>query len=654
MRKLAVAITALLLIAVLAMVVGVVVMDGERLGRIAAERVESGGELKMTIRSIRRSVSFAPRIVAQGIEVRAPRFGDRPLLAIERAAFGVKLTSLLFGPIELDDVVVEDTRLVVLFDDEGSLYWGHSVAQILRRIAELDWSVQDFSVRKLRAAARHPGRHVEAVVSIGALQGSAPRPADLRFMIEDLETDFRAPGPMPSGRLHLDELSLQRVDDQHPVRVTGRGSVSDVPLRIDIRGDNPLADPAHARRELRAHVELGESVFDLDGTLSRGRAPHVDVRFGADFAAIDSGSSSASNIRLAVRDENDAWKIRDFAMRFGDASVSGSLTLEQRQARPMLRGFLQTSGLEVSVPGPKPSASSPSRAEEPKDGTRLFTIDEAFSGILAAIGRFDARLELEAGDLVVLGAPVEKASAPIELSTGRMIVGPVEARALGGVARARLIVDAHTSPPLFEIEASCEAIETSEIAANLDIEGDVFGTIEGRLDLDARGSDPQEIAGSTKGRMTLFMTDGRLAAALAQLADMDLASALVGSFGGDETTPIHCGVADFEGSDGVLAARTLIFDTGSVKLVGSGEIDVEKRALDLLLDPRAKDFSVLSASSPIRIRGPLTEPRVSTNVARAAATLLSPIELGLAESTACRSLIDQVSERSPSQGAADR
>jgi hypothetical protein len=150
------------------------------------------------------------------------------------------------------------------------------------------------------------------------------------------------------------------------------------------------------------------------------------------------------------------------------------------------------------------------------------------------------------------------------------------------------------------------------------------------------------------------MTDGHLAEALAQIADMDLASAIVSSFGGDETAPIRCGVADLEGSEGVLAARTLIFDTGSVKLVRSGEIDVTKRALDLLLDPRAKDFSVLSASSPIRIRGPLTEPRVSTSVARAAATLLSPIELGLTGSRACASLIDQVSEHSSSQGAADR
>ena len=53
-----------------------------------------------------------------------------------------------------------------------------------------------------------------------------------------------------------------------------------------------------------------------------------------------------------------------------------------------------------------------------------------------------------------------------------------------------------------------------------------------------------------------------------------------------------------------------VLDTADTLVVGAGVVDFRREQLDLTLYPRPKDKSLLSARSPLHVRGPLRDPVV--------------------------------------------
>jgi hypothetical protein len=108
----------------------------------------------------------------------------------------------------------------------------------------------------------------------------------------------------------------------------------------------------------------------------------------------------------------------------------------------------------------------------------------------------------------------------------------------------------------------------------------------------------------------------------------DVLTALFADFDKDDTTPIHCALVDFSVDKGLARSQQMIIDTDAFNLFGKGEIRLDEQNLDIELEPRAKDFSLVSMRLPIRIHGPFDDVRFSADVGEGVASLLTPIELG--------------------------
>jgi uncharacterized protein involved in outer membrane biogenesis len=115
-------------------------------------------------------------------------------------------------------------------------------------------------------------------------------------------------------------------------------------------------------------------------------------------------------------------------------------------------------------------------------------------------------------------------------------------------------------------------------------------------------------------------------------------------------------VADLKMQDGVMAVQTLVIDTTDTNITGKGSINFKDETLDLVLKPHPKDVSILSARSPLDIKGTFKEPsfapQAESLVGRGAAAaalgaLLTPlaalvalVEPGGGEDADCRALIE--------------
>ena len=63
--------------------------------------------------------------------------------------------------------------------------------------------------------------------------------------------------------------------------------------------------------------------------------------------------------------------------------------------------------------------------------------------------------------------------------------------------------------------------------------------------------------------------------------------------------------------EGLAKIDDILLDTQRITIAGSGMLDLETEALNLLIAPRPKRASLVSLANPVRIRGTLSEPEVS-------------------------------------------
>jgi hypothetical protein len=640
------------LLVVLCVLVGAVasailLIDGERLRTAAIDYIESRGGVELEIDRVERTIGLSPRIEVQGLVLRQPEYTDSPLLEIERAAFNIDLLSLLFEPVTLRDVAIESPMVVLPVADEGLLYWGPAIADLLERLRRFEWAVHGFRVAGLEVEALHTVRDARALLTAAMIEGDMPHVSYPTLRMWEIGADLQAALPLPiAGSVAIDELRLLHTGADLSVTLEADGRIGSRPLKIRARSGNVLKGDPAARNDLDATLELGTSALRVNGTASRGAAPHFDLAVEVDVR--DFAGTPDTDVQFRLSDEALAWNVSDLRAVSGEATVSGGLRVERRDPRPLLTGGLQVVGLAVGSrdgggEGAREPGTSPGAGAESSADHRSAPLSEIFELAIERLDRLDAMLDLEAQDLKLFGVPLAQVRGEMHLTDGRLELAPVAAEVLAGAADARLSLANHGEPPRLVLTTSFGGVEATEIAAAFGIGQEVFGELQGSLELSSAAL--QNFAGSAAGSATLLMSGGSLSAALANLVDMDFAERILDTFKKKgETTPIRCAIADFDGQNGIFETEALIVDTGEVKLVGDGTINLAERTIDLVVRPYEKDFSLFSSDAPLRISGPLGKPDVSPAKGALAASFLTPIEIGRTEDANCQALIQWASD----------
>jgi uncharacterized protein involved in outer membrane biogenesis len=132
---------------------------------------------------------------------------------------------------------------------------------------------------------------------------------------------------------------------------------------------------------------------------------------------------------------------------------------------------------------------------------------------------------------------------------------------------------------------------------------------------------------TSDGDIGMLMGRGRISNLLLELAGLDVAEALRFLLGEDRVVPVRCAFADFEVEDGVVTARSFVFDTTDTVLYGDGHVDLRDETLHLQLRPRPKDRSLVSLRSPLRVDGRLKDPDIHPEAGPLALRSLAAVAL---------------------------
>mgnify|MGYP003110280351 FL=1 len=127
----------------------------------------------------------------------------------------------------------------------------------------------------------------------------------------------------------------------------------------------------------------------------------------------------------------------------------------------------------------------------------------------------------------------------------------------------------------------------------------------------ATGYSPRELASSFTGEINLVAGEGEIASGVVELIAADLAFALVPKGGDSGVAKLSCIVTGFQFENGVGDMQSFALVTKRMRTGGKGVIDLNDESLDLVFVPKPNDVSLVSLSTPLRVRGTLSDPRVS-------------------------------------------
>jgi uncharacterized protein involved in outer membrane biogenesis len=197
--------------------------------------------------------------------------------------------------------------------------------------------------------------------------------------------------------------------------------------------------------------------------------------------------------------------------------------------------------------------------------------------------------------------------------------------------------------------------------AAIEMKEEGVGTFGGHAKLKVKGNSLHDMAAGADGELAVIMGGGQINALIIEALGLDVGEMLAVVAAGDEEeksgmVPVQCFVSRFEVRDGVVTTRALVLETSDSTVTGSGTIDLGKETLDLRLLAHPKDASVLSASTPVAIKGTLREPKIDVvseeleekGLATLALGVVLPvigailpfIETGEAEGVNCAALIE--------------
>jgi uncharacterized protein involved in outer membrane biogenesis len=137
------------------------------------------------------------------------------------------------------------------------------------------------------------------------------------------------------------------------------------------------------------------------------------------------------------------------------------------------------------------------------------------------------------------------------------------------------------------------------------------GKLDANVDIKGAGGSVRAIMASLNGGLFVKTENGRIDSSALNIVSSDVMSVLPGfNFKDDKT--LKCAVINFDIKDGIASAKSIVVETGGLSAIGVGTADLREEKLNLLIDPRAKQASLVSAAIvPVAINGTFLAPEWS-------------------------------------------
>ena len=507
-------------------------------------------------------------------------------VTLDEGRVAVKVWPLITGQIELPEIVLREPVIALEKDAEGRVNWDFS------------------SAAEAAGEAAKPDERGE-FPEIGRLIIE-----DGRLGYRDAERDLDLDGRIATGEADASgddtvDLALEGALEGRPLRVDFSGgsflrlreTEKPYPVDLDLRfGETQV----RAKGTMTDPVQLGG--LDIDFSVEGPTLADVFPIF-----RIPLPDTPPYSLDGALAKDGNLWKFEKFQGVVGDSDLAGSLSLDHEQDPPLLEAdlvskklvFEDLAGLVGAEPGDEPKA----KQEEDTFPDKPIPADR-----LSAMN-MDVRFEGE--QVLAPDLPVERLRFRVQLTDGRALVRPLSLKVAGGTISGEAALNGREAVPSADADLTFENLDLKPFFEGTEFVRETGGRFSGHAYVLGVGNTVAEMMGTARGQGAIAMREGSISGLIVEAAGLDIAEALVLVVGEDARVKITCGRIDLDVSEGKVKLEQAVIDTTDSLLVGRGVVDLGAETLDVQIEGRAKDFSLIDIAAPVRVHGSFIDPSVA-------------------------------------------
>lgn len=442
---------------------------------------------------------------------------------------------------------------------------------------------------------------------------------------------LRDPNTHGEARITLDKGEL-RADPGMPLTLTLKGALDDVPVSIALetaRADQ-LADPKQPL-SFKLNAEAADSGVTLSGLIARPIGSELDLALDARGKRFDSLDklvraslppwgpwSAAGRFRMSLR----GYEVKDLRLQVGESVLDGSGRLDTDSGRPAIdialtAPIIQLDDFKLGDWSPvekKPDDKAGTLSADNVRKKAAAASDEAQKLLSPAmLRRQDARLKVEVNQVLSGKDKLGSGTLQAKLENGRADIGPLEVHVPGGGAKLWLGYEPADQDVKVDLHIDVQKFDYGVLARRIKPESDLQGAFSLKVDVDSRARYLSDILRHGSGRIEFAVWPQNMQAGIFDLWAVNVLVALVPAVDPGKASKVNCAIGRFELSDGKLVDRTIILDTGRMRVTGTGKANFVEEVFDLRMRPQAKTAQFLSLATPIQVSGPFNDFKIGVS-----------------------------------------
>ena len=294
-------------------------------------------------------------------------------------------------------------------------------------------------------------------------------------------------------------------------------------------------------------------------------------------------------------------------IQIGKTDINTDLNLKFDNERPSLSGSLYSSIIHLGDFDLKTIGDKEDKKDSPII-ENLFLISNYIP--IDSLGSVDLSLKIDIEKVTGTNFEIDTVDANISLDNRLLEIKPLKVKFEGGSLLLETEVNTREGVEIkYKLDANDVPVEKLFTQFNTPV--DFNGTVNMLVDLQTRGSGLDDIAENLNGTYKLVLENGQIQTENADFFMFDLFGMFVGSFASKEDfTKITCAIASLDINNGIAETQALQWDTPTMKIAGTGTIDLKNETIDLIMVPDKKKLVGGIIVTPIKISGPIRDPEI--------------------------------------------
>ncbi len=607
--------------------------------KLAAEQIDVA-ELESLLPKTRKQKSSGPvlniPILPQGIdlsdadvEVRLKRFAGSPL-DVRDVSFDGRIRDGYMHPspfaVNVAETALRGAILLDLRGDEPNAgVWlfanDVNVGNLLRKLNLARNIDATFDLIQIYLASR------------STRLGDLIARADLRGDFGGGRITLRNPDTRAEARIAL-ESGLLRAAPGDKVRLDLKGSIDDIPVAIGVEtaSAQDLVNPK-LPVPFKLSTEVAATRMELSGAIARPlenrevelalevRGPRFDTLSKLARASLPPWGpwSAVGKFRMTA----GGYEVDDLVLQIRDSALHGKGRFATGTGRPRIE--ITLAAPNVQLDDFKFDGWSPFERKPADEGDETLSADEIRAKAAVAskqaqellspemLRRQDAYLTVQVDQ--VLAGPDKLGSGRLvaKLENGRADIDPLELNIPGGSAKLSLGYEPTEQDVKVDTRIEVDKFDYGILARRVKPDADLHGTFSLNVDVTSRARYLSDILRHGSGRIDFAVWPENMQAGIFDMWAVNVLVALATVVDPGKASKVNCAIGRFELNDGKLTSRTLLLDTGRMRVTGKGSADFGTETINLRMRPQAKTAQFLSLATPIQVSGTFSDFKIGVS-----------------------------------------